>query len=1459
MVHVQISSLSMSPAPGERLLRHVGDRVRFALKHEDGTDFPSGWRVLLRTNIGRAIAARQEVIAHRGGGSPFAGTSWRDIPMRPDGADWALDLPLTEIGWFRAKAYAVDEHGKQRWPAGSDIGISVLPDAYRTGNTIYCAFTRSFGGARTAASTANPLLEAQLAALDAHGYTAIPPSGKLRDLTAQLPHIVDTLGCRILHLLPITPTPTTYARFGRYGSPYAGQDLTQIDPALVEFDRRTTGVDQFRELAYAAHLKGARVFLDIVINHTGWGSRLQETKPDWFRRDADGAFHSPGAWGNTWEDLVELDHAKPELWEELADAFLVWCRRGVDGFRCDAGYMVPSAAWQYITAKVRLEFPDTMFLLEGLGGAWEITERLLTEGNLQWAYSELFQNYDGAQVGSYLDHVIRTAGRIGPLIHYSETHDNDRLAKRGRDWSLLRNRLCALTSISGGFGFTCGVEWLAREKINVHQNKGLNWGAADQIVDELGDLNRLLLDHPCFFDGAALERLSADDAPLYALRRTAADGGDSLLVLANLDLSQAHAFVLPAASDDTLGKPRLDLVGGAMVAVTQTDAGAVITVPPGACLCLAAAARPVGLAGDEYRHQRARAAFAYRALTKVLAVEDIGPAEWTRLAAAVDSDPAAFLAALQHLPLETARTDLFAALTHAIAADGYPAVVDWTLADLTRIVPVPAGHWLLVRDASPFSVTLDRNDGSSPISHEAVPAAGCWIACFPGHDRAADATLTIDHFIDHGRRALGQVRFLGIIPDPVPRRPQEGLALFTNGRGAMARIAVDLGAVRSKYDGLLAANLHPAVPVDRHLLIKRLRVWAVADGFITPLASDNLAGFESGPPGRWRFVANAGDGRTVEIHLEIDLLEDRNAVVLRFARPAGAPTWGRDLEADRDVRLSVRLDLEDRGYHHETARSDGADRHFAASTTLFPAGDGFAFAPAADRHLRVQAVGGTFHPEAEWCLGIAHPVEASRGMTASGDAWSPGWFDLPLPRDGAITLVAHAEAEDPPADVIATAGAARGAQVEAALVRAGFAPADAFGRQLAIAAQAYLVAREGGRTVIAGYPWFLDWGRDSVICARGLVALGLGDDVRRLLAVFGRFESAGTLPNCIHGEDASNRDTSDAALWYGVACEDLVAQLGEEVYATDVGGRTIADVLAAIARGYRNGTPNGIHLDPASGLVWSPPHFTWMDTNHPAATPRTGYPVEIQVLWIRLLRQLVRLGIASDGEPWADLAERAAASFEQLYWLPDEGFYADLLIAPAGVPAEAAIADHALRSNNLFAVSLGIATGERARSTVRAALRHLVVPGALRSLAPLPVSPPLPVHAGDGRLLNDPSFPYQGRYEGDEDTRRKPAYHNGTAWTWTFPTFCEAMARAWDFSPAAVSAARAYLGSMDRLLAEGCLGHLPEILDGDAPHAQRGCDAQAWGCTEAARVWKLLAGPGPNPITARVRRGRKRR
>ncbi|PWU10251.1 MAG: amylo-alpha-1,6-glucosidase [Verrucomicrobia bacterium] len=1545
----------MSPNPGERLQRFVGDCVRFDIRTAGGRDSLKGWQARLRTNLGRADMLRLEIIEAHTCGLPLAGASWRDLPMAESSDGWSLVLPLVEPGYFKAKAYLLDPRGWQKWPDGPDTGISVHPDKYRTGNVIYCAFSRMFDQARVAnrssrgnealtkkSETRKPKpeidqnLSTSLATLDAADYTVIPPSGKLRELTAQLPHIFETLGCRILHLLPVNPTPTTYARFGRFGSPYAALDLSAIDPALVVFDKRTTGVDQFRELTYAVHLRGGSVFLDIVINHTGWGSDLQENHPEWFVRHGDGAFASPGVWGVTWEDLVELKHDNVALWDDLSEVFLTWCRRGVDGFRCDAGYKVPVAAWQYIIARVQQEFPETLFLLEGLGGAWEITEALLTEGGFQWAYSELFQNYSGLQVSGYLDHTFRQSTRAGLLVHYSETHDNERLAARGKEWSLLRNRLCALTSVSGGFGFTCGVEWLATEKIKVHGNTAMRWGNSENLAPELALLNRLLADHPCFYDGSTLKRLSPPDSPIYALLRESQEGVDRVLVLINTDAAQTHSLLLEASdlkqtpntkhqtpekhqapstktSDEPLGW--IDLLG--QVPLRMKDSGnsrLEVTLRPGSAYCLAPAAEPAGLHGDSYRQARARAAWALKAMSHVMPEGRIFPFDWRFLADEVDRCPADFLTRIscpnksEILPLSGTKSEIL-----------FPQVVSWSLLDLRRITPVPPGHWLLIEDTVPFRafLTLDGVEARArqadptaigadkavraPIQNvEAVRAQSRYFASFPPRKNAAEATLRLERYTEKDQSVSASVCFLA----PKPSAPQHAtrntqhfprpsdLILLTNGRGAMARLCVDLGRVNSKYDCVLGANLHPTLPVDRHILAKRIRVWINADGFISPLDFSNLASFDPGPPAVWHFAANAGDGRKVRIILRAWMVENENTVNFHFSRGAGtflsAATSGRPLDSiaettasacvavDKNVRaplrvrLTVRLDIEDRNFHEQTKRNGGADHHFNSHTRTIAAGTvpspggrgpypGFAFTPAKDRQLRVFADSGLYHPQPEWSENIPHSVEQSRGQVGSGDAFSPGWFDLPLDEGGSATLVVTAEIGDAGAGARTFLSAATFEQPQgrdsklvltkdvAADKNVRAPTPDSFADRLTRAARQFLVRRDSGKTVIAGYPWFLDWGRDTFICARGLLAAGLIEEVKQLLITFARFEQNGTLPNTIFGENASNRDTSDAPLWFALVCEEMAqlyrdADSGAEAhkfYDTPVDGnrRTLRSVLESIVSNYSSGTPNGIRMDSDSGLIWSPSHFTWMDTNYPACTPREGYPIEIQALWVRLLRQVDRIGGAMGGDK---LADRALASVGKLFWREDRGYFADVLLTSHGQPAAKAVADDALRSNYLLAISLGLVTGERARRGVEAARRYLVVPGALRSLAPLPVSVPLPNRSGDGHLLNNPAEPYWGRYEGDEDTRRKPGYHNGTAWTWTFPIFCEALAWAYDFSPQAVSAAKAYLGSMARLMDEGCLGQIPEILDGDAPHSQRGCDAQAWGATEALRVWKLL-------------------
>ncbi len=1458
----------MTPAPGERCQRFVGDRIRFHLQKPEGVSSTHGWQARLRTNLGRAEILRREIIDAHTKSLPLAGASWRDWPMKEEKDGWSVEVPLAEVGYFKSKAYLLDPEGWQHWPDGPDIGVSVHPNQFRTANIIYCAFPRLFGATRSAITTRNEKLEDQIQEIEEHGFTIIPPSGKLRDLIQALPHIVDVLGCRILHLLPVNPTPTTYARFGRFGSPYAALDLTAIDPALVVFDKRTTGVDQFRELTFAAHQRGARVIIDIVINHTGWGSMLQENHPEWFLRNPDGTFASPGAWGTTWEDLVELKHNNVALWDQLAEMFLTWCRRGVDGFRCDAGYKVPLPAWQYIIARVQQEFPETVFLLEGLGGSWEATEALLTEGGMQWAYSELFQNYSGGEVSRYLDYALRQSERVGLYVHYSETHDNNRLAVQrvknisenegvspDRAWSLLRNRLCALASVSGGFGFTCGVEWLATEKISVHGSTGLAWGRSDNLVPELAQLNQLIADHPCFFDGARLTRLSPPELPVYALWRESAEGQDAVLVLVNTDVEQSHTLTLSLDADSQLDLSSLksDLLGQKFPAIEKQKSGEFsITLPAGAAYCLASTPQPIGLSGNAYRRARAQASWAIQALNEKFSATEIGDYDWRKLGAMVERSPFEFLSALGRLDRDLARGNLIEAFEKSFAEPGYPKIVRWSCLDQRRITPVPPDHWLLIEDESAFRASLKRN-GNASQNVESIPVTGGHIACFPPNHKFGEATLMLERYAETDPHVQASIRFLtpepviAFAPTALPSR--DSIVLLTNGIGGMARIGVDLGRIRSKYDCVLGANLDSQLPVDRHVFVKRIRVWVNADGFISPLDFQSLTAFEAGPKTIWQFVANAGDGRTVEIELHAEMLPGRNTTVFRFRRPSAATATGKQLPASAEVRLTVRVDIEDRNFHSETKRNGGADHHFNSNTRELGSESeaqrgsleskiGFAFTPAADRQLRVFASGGQYHPQPEWSENIPHPVEQSRGQTGSGDAFSPGWFEIPLDKGAEETLVLTAERNE------------RFLPETQAITDEHLGPE--FENQLQRAVRQFVVRRGAGKTVIAGYPWFLDWGRDTFICARGLIAAGMISEVKDILVTFARFEKDGTLPNTIHGGDASNRDTSDAPLWFGIVCEELVEALSREcsadeqnattLYSTAVaeGGRTLREVLISIAENYIKGTPNGIRMDAESGLIWSPSHFTWMDTNYPAGTPREGYPVEIQALWIRLLRQLAVVDETS-ADRWRQLADRALASLEKLFWLEDRGWYSDLLIARANQTAAEATRADALRSNSLFLVSLGLVSGERARRCVAAAQRYLVIPGGLRTLAPLPVSVPMPIFGNDGRCLNRPSEPYFGRYEGDEDSSRKLAYHNGTAWTWMFPIFCEALATAWNHSADAVASARAYLGSVDRIMNTGCLGQLPEVLDGDAPHTQRGCDAQAWGATEVLRVWRKLS------------------
>jgi predicted glycogen debranching enzyme len=607
----------------------------------------------------------------------------------------------------------------------------------------------------------------------------------------------------------------------------------------------------------------------------------------------------------------------------------------------------------------------------------------------------------------------------------------------------------------------------------------------------------------------------------------------------------------------------------------------------------------------------------------------------------------------------------------------------------------------------------------------------------------------------------------------------------------------------------------------------------VFQGTSQPIGDDCLDAFTTTGESRgvWRFRLPTGQGQHVALCLAVEMPQGKNAVRMVFFREPAGDHPDR-LADEKSVRLIVRPDIEDRSFHEVTKAYRGPETDFPSAVR--PRKDGFDFQPAPDRVLTVRASKAVFVSEPEWHYMVHRPMDGERGLDPDSDLFSPGYLEARLAGGEhlAITAVAGSRPGAEPFD----ADAMLKAISEAFFSKAPFDPPALFERALS----PYVVRRRSLSTVIAGYPWFLDWGRDTLIFVRGLIAAGQQDTAGQILKQFAAFEEKGTLPNMIRGNDAGNRDTSDAPLWFFTACADWRASTrSDALLDTRVGSRSLRNILRDMARAMIAGTPNGIRVDPDSGLLFSPAHFTWMDTNHPAGTPREGYPVEIQALWWAALRFLSRIDEEPDRQqPWRDLAGRVRDSIADLYSAATDVGFSDCLHGPPGTPARRAAADDALRPNQLFAVTLGAVTEPALQKRILTACTGLLVPGAIRSLADRPVRHRLEIRR-DGRLLIDPNHPYQGRYSGDEDTQRKPAYHNGTAWTWVFPAFCEAWARV--FPGSGARTALAYLGSGIRLLGSGCIGHLPEILDGDAPHMPKGCDAQAWASSEYYRVWKKLA------------------
>lgn len=1439
--------MQQTPAPGEYILRCCGDTLEFTLQ----LTAPAAGRAYLRTNIGHANTARQAIVNEILKRQPRLAEDWFDIPMiQINDRLFRLVLPLIEPGHFGAKAFFVPTRDpRPHWPAGPNTTINVHPALYSSANILYNAFVRQFGQEQQV-DTQRAIYKTSVNALEQNGYAVIPPSGTFRDLIKQLDFIIHRLGCRIILLLPIHPTPTVYGRMGSYGSPYAALDFMDVDPALAEFDTKATPLEQFQELLDGIHARNARLFLDIAINHTGWAAKLHSQHPHWLMRAADGTIRSPGAWGVIWKDLTELNHAQEELWQYLAEVFLTWCRRGVDGFRCDAGYMIPLPAWEFIVATVRREFPDTVFLLEGLGGKIETTTALLNIANLNWAYSELFQNYERNQIETYLPGALQTSAGHGLLMHFAETHDNNRLAARSLAYAKMRTALAALCSSRGAFAFANGVEWLATAKIDVHQRVDLNWNNPLNQVDRITRLNAILRVHPAFGNNVrirlihSLER-SAHAGNVNSIALLREHSRASLLVLINLDDAQRGTVAWNIKDAAAPAQGWIDLLSEKRVTATVSGQQALVALAPGEALCLSAHQddlEPIH-ADEGARHalpepllRQSLRAVALEALSFYRGTSDISEVDADRLAQELMTDPHAFC---QSLNPESNN------------------LISWQWPrDLKRTVMLPPRHFLLISAPALFRVQVlegsrvlrqadalplgDLSSWNAPAPNNAnMPdqraAARFFVLLppFPVPQDALDYKLCFSIYakekIDHSSAHLllltsGQQSSVPIKFSRHDLLDKHQILLGTNQRGGMLRAGVIWAELNSRYDALLAGNLSTEFPEDRRIMLTRCRAWLVYHGYAQDISLDREQEFiRDGNAGIWRFRVPFGHGQLVWFDVRAEMLAGKNAVRLHFSRRPCTRDDG--LADDLPVALIIRPDIEDRSFHEDTKAYLGPEKAWPAA--IQPKPNGFVFAPQQQHQLKMTATTGVFQVEPEWQYMVALPIEGERGLQAASDLFSPGYFRMELAGGEEAVVLAQILTPEEPESLVA---------LPRQKILMPAAEPQPLLATLEQAMNQFIVRRGQLKTVIAGYPWFLDWGRDTLICARGLIAAGRLDDVGAILRQFAQFEKDGTLPNMIHGQDSDNRDTSDAPLWLITACADWCRAAGTQQLLEQPGDRrTLRQVLESIALGYQRGTPNGISMDPDSGLIFSPAHFTWMDTNFPAGSPREGYPIEIQALWHAALSFLYQI---SAEKRWAQLAERVKDSILRYYWNPQRGYLADCLHAPHAQPAAKTIPYDALRPNQLLALTLGAVTDLAVGRNILTACSELLVPGAIRSLADRPVEFPLPIQR-DGRLLNDPLRPYWGRYEGDEDTRRKPAYHNGTAWTWLFPSFPEAWLQV--YGPPGEEAALAWLSSSLRLINAGCLGQIPEILDGDYPHRQRGCDAQAWGVTELYRVLKKIS------------------
>jgi len=611
-----------------------------------------------------------------------------------------------------------------------------------------------------------------------------------------------------------------------------------------------------------------------------------------------------------------------------------------------------------------------------------------------------------------------------------------------------------------------------------------------------------------------------------------------------------------------------------------------------------------------------------------------------------------------------------------------------------------------------------------------------------------------------------------------------------------------VGTMRTRrYHALLLAATQP--PAGRVVLVNGIEAWLELDGKRFPLtmqryapdvlypdASASLSSFDTEPWPTWRYAI----GNDTIIVAEVFVAKESRETVLRW-RLEGASIA---------AKLEVRPLLSGRDYHalhHENP---------ALSFDATLEGERVQWQPYGDLPAICATSNGAYEHAPDWYRNFCYARERERGLDFTEDLATPGvfTFSFDFTRSEAVMILHAHMGHDKPFEDSALAHASRLASRE-------MARRAALGSRLARSADAYVVNRNVGRTIIAGFPWFTDWGRDTFISMRGLLlASGRHQEAESILLEWADTISEGMVPNRFPDSGGLPEYNSvDASLWFVVAVHDFLAT-GYAHAATTSRLQSAAD---AILQGYSSGTRFNIAADTDGLLRAGTPgvQLTWMDAKAGdwVVTPRIGKPVEVQALWINAL------SIASAWNPhWQALRDQALLSFTARFVDPDSHTLFDVVDADH----EPGKVDRSIRPNQIFAVGglpFALVDGDIARAVVAQVETELLTPLGLRTLAP-----------------SDPA--YKALYAGGV-LERDGAYHQGTVWPWLIGPFVEAWVRV----HGAAGARERFLAPLYAHLDHYGLDHISEVADGDAPHAPGGTPFQAWSLAELLRIEKLLGAP----------------